>query len=83
MVGHGGSSAGSYLAEPTSPISSHCASIVATRTVRVNFPSLYQVCNEIFILPNLNICAQKLKTFYGLAFMYSVTVINMTPSKFK
>ena len=36
MVGHGGSSASSYLADPTSPIPSHCASIVATSTVRVN-----------------------------------------------
>ena len=36
MVGHGGSSAGSYLADPTSPIPSHCASIVATSTVRVD-----------------------------------------------
>ena len=36
MVGHGGSSAGSSLADPTSPIPSHCTSIVATRTVRVN-----------------------------------------------
>ena len=36
MVGHGGSSAGSYLADPTSPIPSHCASIVTTSTVRVN-----------------------------------------------
>ena len=36
MVGHGGSSAGSYLADPTSPIPSHCASIIATSTVRVN-----------------------------------------------
>ena len=36
MVGHGGSSAGSYLADPTSPIPSHCASIVATSTIRVN-----------------------------------------------
>ena len=35
MVGHGGSSAGSYLADPTSPIPSHCVSIVATSTVRV------------------------------------------------
>ena len=25
MVGHGGSSASSYLADPTSPIPSHCA----------------------------------------------------------
>ena len=36
MVGHGGSSAGSYLANPTSPIPSHCASIVATSTLRDN-----------------------------------------------
>ena len=36
MVGHGGSSAGSYLADPTSPIPSHCALIVATSTLRVN-----------------------------------------------
>ena len=35
MVGHGGSSAGSYLTDPTSPIPSHCASIVATSTVRI------------------------------------------------
>ena len=35
MVGHGGSSAGSHLADPTSPIPSHCASIVATSTLRV------------------------------------------------
>ena len=31
----GGSSAGSYLADPTSPIPSHCASIVVTSTLRV------------------------------------------------
>ena len=36
MVGHGGSSTGSYLANPTSPIPSHCASIVVTSTLRVN-----------------------------------------------
>ena len=35
MVGHGGSSAGSYLTDPTSPIPSHCASIVVTSTLRV------------------------------------------------
>ena len=40
MVGHGGSSAGSYLADPTSPIPSHCASVVATSTLRVNPPTL-------------------------------------------
>ena len=36
MVGHGGSSASSYLADLTSPIPSHCVSIVATSTLRVN-----------------------------------------------
>ena len=36
MVGQGGSSAGSYLADPTSPIPSHCASFVAISTLRVN-----------------------------------------------
>ena len=40
MVGHEGSSAGSYLADPTSPIPSHCASIVATSTLRVNILTL-------------------------------------------
>ena len=41
MVGHEGSSAGLYLADPTSPIPSHCASIVATSTVRIKtFESL-------------------------------------------
>ena len=43
MVGHGGSSAGSYLTNPTYPIPSHCASIVATSkelrvNLRVNLP---------------------------------------------
>ena len=37
MVGHGGSSAGSYFADPTSLIPSHCASIVVTSTLRVNW----------------------------------------------
>ena len=41
MVGHGGSSAGSYLANPTSPIPSHCASIVATSTLSVNYHIFY------------------------------------------
>ena len=35
-VGHGGSSAGLYLADPTSPIPSHRASVVVTSTVRVD-----------------------------------------------
>ena len=41
MVGHGGSSASSYLADPTSPIPSHCASIVATSTLRVTSDSFF------------------------------------------
>ena len=41
MVGHGGSSAGSYLADPTSPIPSHSASIAVTTTVRVNRKTNY------------------------------------------
>ena len=36
MVRHGGRSAGSYLADHTSPIPSHCASVVATSSLRVN-----------------------------------------------
>ena len=36
MVGHDGSNAGSYLDDPTSPIPSHCASIVMSSTLRVN-----------------------------------------------
>ena len=48
VVGHGGSSAGSYLADPTSPIPSHCASIVATSTLRVNsveIDVMYIICS--------------------------------------
>ena len=44
MVGHEESSAGSYLADPTSPIPSHCASVVATSTLRVKLVEfLYHV----------------------------------------
>ena len=46
MVGHGGSSAGSYLADPTSPIPSHCASIVVTSTVRVK----HHLCTVAFTI---------------------------------
>ena len=49
MVGHGGSSAGSYLADPTSPIPSHCASIVATSTLRVKIINLNREANETTI----------------------------------
>ena len=36
MVGHGVSSAGSYLADPTSPIPSHCAVIILVKGVPVH-----------------------------------------------
>ena len=46
---HGGSSAGSYLADPTSPIPSHCASIVATITLRVNIQAYFhKACLSCF-----------------------------------
>ena len=35
MVGHGGSSAGSYLADPTSPIPSHCAVIILFKSASI------------------------------------------------
>ena len=52
MVGHGGSSAGSYLADPTSPIPSHCVSIVVTSTLRVNAIYLY-LCGWKSIIPTI------------------------------
>ena len=36
MLRHGGSSAGSYLADPTSPIPSHCAVIILFQSVAVH-----------------------------------------------
>ena len=36
MVGHGGSSAGSHIADPTYPIPSHCAVIVLFKCFPVN-----------------------------------------------
>ena len=36
MLGHGGSSAGSYLGDPTSPIPSHCAVIILFQSVAVH-----------------------------------------------
>ena len=45
MVGHGGSSVGSYLADPKFPIPSHCASIAVTSTLRVKITfSCFQIC---------------------------------------
>ena len=36
MVGHGGRSAGSYLADPTSPIPSHYAVVILFKSVPVH-----------------------------------------------
>ena len=35
LVRHEGSSAGSYLADPTSPIPSHCAVIILFKSVKI------------------------------------------------
>ena len=51
MVGHGESSAGSCLADPTSPIPSHCASTVVTSTVRVRNETNVVLLNEYFHYP--------------------------------
>ena len=60
MVGHGESNAGTYLADPTSPIPSHCASVVMTSTVRVNVKcSTYSecfVCSVYLKIPLLMVC---------------------------
>ena len=50
MVGHGGSSAGSYPADPTSPIPSHCASVVVTCTLEANreWPKLPAYLNNVY-----------------------------------
>ena len=50
MVGHGGSSASSYLADPTSPLPSHCASIAATSTLRVNYVIIQIIPVRLFPL---------------------------------
>ena len=58
MVGHGGSSAGSYLADPTSPIPSHCASIVVTSTVRVKLFFAHRLPFATLWFAHLSIFAQ-------------------------
>ena len=48
MVEHGGSSAGSYLADPTSPIPSHCAVIILFKSVPVHQLS-WQAHKELYV----------------------------------
>ena len=63
MVGPGGSSAGSYLADPTSPIPSHCASIVVTSTLGVNNPCK-EVCRDILFQLYSLVFSKDDKSFY-------------------
>ena len=52
MVVHGWSSAGSYLADPTSPIPSHCAVITRFKSVAVNQLSWLALkeLNQMFLM---------------------------------
>ena len=53
MLGHGGSSAGSYLADPTSPIPLHCTVIILFQSVAVHqlsWLALYEVNIDYKIL---------------------------------
>ena len=64
MVGHGGSSAGSYLANPTSPIPSHCAVIILFKSVPVHLLSwlaLYELmwCIMMFMWCKINVICRK------------------------
>ena len=82
MVGHGGSSASSYLADPTSPIPSHCASIVMTSTLRVNRPTEMM---QKFVVEKQHY--ERIVCFSGLAYSYGQitgedeTTEDVDPSK--
>ena len=77
MVGHGGSSAGSYLADPTSPIPSHCASIVVTSTLRVNTHPFSRVLTAPIILcvvqAQLQTDKQKIKIYSPNEYIYKLS----------
>ena len=77
MVGHGGSSAGSYLADPTSSIPSYCASIVATSTLRVKYcgvtegKSLWRLnCTYIALLTTIKVTASLYETTLYSTLLY-------------
>ena len=70
MVGHGGSSAGSYLADPTSPIPSHCASIVVTSTLRVNIGSLS--CDYVMFFLMLDHLGSLVYSYLSRAVLYTL-----------
>ena len=71
MVRHGGTSAGSYLADPTSPIPSHCASIVVTSTLRVN-------CSASCIVGWLWLCQGHMHVATVRVFYLTVKVLVVT-----
>ena len=77
MVGHGRSSAGSYVADPTSPLPSHCASIVVTGTLRVN-----QYLSQLFLLIILQHC-KKVILHCKWAKLYAFLIIKRLPSLIK
>ena len=77
MVGHGGSSAGSYLADPTSPIPSHCASVVATSTLRVNYLNSW---NHHFSVLSLN-CFASLLLWTVIALLMVMSFVFHDSSK--
>ena len=77
MVRHGRSSACSYLADPTSPIPSHCASIVVTSTLRVNCVKSYCVVN-----PHSNSqCFVSYNNKFILISPISVVIVNRHSTK--
>ena len=71
MVGHGGSSAGLYLADPTSPIQSHCTLIVATSTLRVKI----YICSKF---PKNVICSLWLFQYSQVSCMLTLKVLVAT-----
>ena len=50
MVGHGGSSAGSYLADPSSPIPSHSAVIILFK-IDSDFQGFFILFMYVYLLP--------------------------------
>ena len=86
MVGHGGCSAGSSLADPTSSIPSHCALIVATSTLRVKTTwkhmqltvwNVYGLTKHTCIVNSLILATGWRGTFFDRVRM---TNINSTPT---
>ena len=68
MVGHGGSSAGSYLADPTTPIPSHCAVIILFKSVSVHQLSCLALKELIVLLMcgSLNISYSPYNWFHSV-----------------